>query len=255
MRFFTTPEIAATREESPLPLYHKIFQVIRHKIESGTLKHGQMLPSELDVASSLGVSRVTVKRAFDELALMQLVDRRRGRGTRVTHRYEPKIMRAPLASLIDGLILMGRETTVDVLSFQSVPAPSAIAQALKIAPGTAVDRAVRVRSQQQEAFAYYVSHTIALGKSYSAQALRKQARLTLFHQLGVRVAEVDQIISAGSASSEVALALQVPVGSSVLELVRIYFDAGKRPIDHLQCFYRADRFQYHMRLSTSERHK
>ena len=253
MNAFSPAERLAVHSAQPMPLYHQIFQVLRQKIEGGELRHGELLPSELEIAEQLGVSRVTVKRALDDLEAAAMVDRKRGRGTQVTYRYEPKMLRAPLTSMLESLSIMGRETSVSVLSFERIGAPESVASALKIAAGAPVDRAVRVRASAGLPFAYYVSHTLPLGDGFNAKSLKTHPRLELFQMLGVRLREVDQVITACAASAEMAKALGASIGSALLQLTRIYIDAQHRPVDHLLGFYRPDRFQYHMHLTAPER--
>ncbi|RME67622.1 MAG: GntR family transcriptional regulator, partial [Alphaproteobacteria bacterium] len=68
----------------PTPLYHQIYVLMREKIISGVYHDGSLIPSEHELEKMFGVSRITAKRALDELASEGLVTRRRGRGTTVT---------------------------------------------------------------------------------------------------------------------------------------------------------------------------
>ena len=58
-----------------------------------------------------------------------------------------------------------------------------------------------------------------------------------------------QSISARLADAEVARLLQVDVGSALLAVQRLVFDADDRPVQWLQGLYRPDRYQYQMQLS------
>ncbi|MBP8938010.1 MAG: GntR family transcriptional regulator, partial [Agrobacterium sp.] len=49
------------------PLYLKLRQTIEDAINGGRLKHGDALPPERDIAESACVSRVTVRKAVDDL--------------------------------------------------------------------------------------------------------------------------------------------------------------------------------------------
>lgn len=66
------------------PAYQQILRHLAFAIESGDLEPGERLPPERDLALKLGVSRMTVRRAFDELARRRLVERGVGRGTFVS---------------------------------------------------------------------------------------------------------------------------------------------------------------------------
>ena len=53
---------------SPTPLYHQLFSLLKARILDGTLALGLRLPPEEQLASLFKVSRITAKRAMDDLA-------------------------------------------------------------------------------------------------------------------------------------------------------------------------------------------
>ncbi len=272
---FTDTDARAVSNTQAAPLYHQLYALLKSKIESGELAQGSLLPSEIELAERFSVSRITTKRALNELGRDGLVERRAGRGTHVRLRPPANpVLRAPLTGNLESLNVMGRETTVEVLSFERVPAPKSISDALKIKPHTLVDRAVRVRRHQGLPFAYYLSHTIVLKDSATVKDasrtdsaaksgpqamnrknLKTQTRLEIFRAMGIKLAEVDQVLNAVAASADVAHALNLSVGAPVLSLTRTYIDSEGRIVDHLVGLYRPDRFEYHMHLSTLDRRK
>ena len=64
--------------EDTRPLYQKIAEALTEAIGTGALGVDRKLPSERSLAAHLGVSRVTVRRALDELAASGLLKRRQG---------------------------------------------------------------------------------------------------------------------------------------------------------------------------------
>lgn len=68
------------------PLYEQIKEEIRQRIANGIWPTGTVLPSENDLASSLGVAVGTVRRALSDLAIDGIVARRPKTGTVVTGR-------------------------------------------------------------------------------------------------------------------------------------------------------------------------
>jgi GntR family transcriptional regulator len=273
---FTDTDARAVCTTQAVPLYHQLYALLKSKIESGELPQGSLLPSEIELAERFAVSRITSKRALNELGRDGLVERRAGRGTHVRVRPPSSpVLRAPLTGNLESLNVMGRETTVEVLSFERIPAPKSISDALKIKPHTLVDRAVRVRRNQGLPFAYYLSHTIVLKDSAKDNAvshtdsaaaksgpqamnrknLKSQTRLEIFRAMGIKLAEVDQVLNAVAANAEVAHALNLSVGAPVLSMTRTYIDSEGRIVDHLVGLYRPDRFEYHMHLSTLDRRK
>lgn len=252
MRHFNADDRANLRTDQPSPLYHQLYLVVKRKIEGGDLRQGALLPAEKDIAEYFSVSRITVKRALDDLEAEGYVSRKRGRGTHVTYKYEPKVLRAPLNNMLESLAVMGRETQVRLIEFARVTAPPQVVDALRITPDQVVERATRVRLAEGLPFAHYLSWTIPIGAGMDPEALKTASRLDLFQRLGIHLKEVDQVITAIAADTTLAQRLIVRVGDPLLQVTRIACDQRNRPIDYLISCYRSDRFVYHMKLSASD---
>lgn len=69
--------------KEPIALYQQIQQEIKMQIISGRLKPGDKLPAEQQLCQHYSVSRITAKRAIDELAAEGLVRRIKGSGSYV----------------------------------------------------------------------------------------------------------------------------------------------------------------------------
>ncbi len=67
-----------------IPLYEKIFNYIFDKIKEGTLKNGDRVSSEKELADQFNVSRITSKKALELLSQYKLVERIQGKGTFVS---------------------------------------------------------------------------------------------------------------------------------------------------------------------------
>src|SRR4051812_876575 len=51
----------------PLPLYHRVYAVLRQQIEEGRWQPDPTMPSEHQLASTFSVSRITIRRALQRL--------------------------------------------------------------------------------------------------------------------------------------------------------------------------------------------
>src|ERR1700720_197279 len=65
---------------------------IKSMIVSGTLRAGDRLPREADLAADLGLSRSSLREAVKALSLMNILDVRRGDGTYVTSLQPPLLL-------------------------------------------------------------------------------------------------------------------------------------------------------------------
>ena len=108
---FSPHLIGQLSKASPTPLYHQLFSILKARIVDGTLSLGLRLPPEERLADLFKVSRITAKRAMDDLADEGLVERRRGRGTHVIYQYSPKPVHAPLTGMLLEIQSMARNST------------------------------------------------------------------------------------------------------------------------------------------------
>lgn len=59
----------------------QVYDIIVRKIANGTWKKGEKIPSEIDLARELGVSRVTLKMALQKLNTLGIIETRVGEGS------------------------------------------------------------------------------------------------------------------------------------------------------------------------------
>ncbi len=93
LEFATRPEQAAGAEALGFrPLYRQVKAIFVRRLVEGVWSPGTALPSEGQLASEIGVSQGTVRKALDELAAENLLVRRQGRGTFVAEHDERRIL-------------------------------------------------------------------------------------------------------------------------------------------------------------------
>lgn len=236
-------------ERLPTPLYHQIFLVLRDRIREGGFKTGAILPGEQELSRLFDVSRITVKRAMNELAAHGFVTRHRGRGTVVTHNTAAPVVQGRFDTLFDALKRMGLETEVELLDVLDLEADEDLAVAMGIAPGARVQRSVRLRRLEDDTFSYLISHVpLQIAQRYTRSDLETKPMLELLRRAGAEAVEADQTITAAAAEPQIASALKIAPGSPLLKIVRIMRDDEGRAIQHIVAYYRPERFRYHMRM-------
>jgi GntR family transcriptional regulator len=232
------------------PLYHQIYLIMRQRIVDGEFGTGGTLPSEQELAEFHWVSRITAKRALDELANDGLVVRERGRGTRVVEGRAGVRISGQGTGAFDVLLAMGGETEVAVMEFGYGPADDDVAAALGLPAGTTVQRAVRVRSVDGDPFSHLTTHVPeAIGRTYEKADLAKTPLLALLERAGVTPATADQAVSATLADMVVADRLGIGVGAPLLRIRRVVRDGEGRAIEVLVALYRSDLYRLTMTLS------
>lgn len=118
---------------NPIPLYEQVKRSIKAQILDGHYPPGEMLPAEREFCEQFDVSRITVKRALDELAAEKTVIRLQGKGTIVANALIEDDARA-----VEGFSKMcrrqGVESTSHVLDIKQFPADAMIRNAFGLPP-------------------------------------------------------------------------------------------------------------------------
>lgn len=238
-------------KESPTPLYFQLYDLLKGMILNGTLPYGERMPTEEQLADTFSVSRITAKRAMDELAAEDLVERRRGKGTHITYKYTPKPVKAPLVGMLQEIESMARNTHAIILTCEMLQPPQDIRDELGLDAGDTALHLVRVREREGTKFAYYTSWTAGVKMPRRKSVFENKPRLTYFRENGLEITHVTQTISAVAADETLAKALEIPLGSPLLSLERrSYNKTGdtEQLRDYMHVLYNPDHFQYKMDL-------
>ena len=239
---------------SPLPLYHKVYLLLKQRLAAGDFSGGAPMPGENALAMEYGVSRLTIRRSLEALEAEGLVKRRQGRGTFAAPAPPPSGgHESDIDSLMAHLAYMGMQTKVRLIDLQVEAAQPAVALRLELEPGSPVHRSVRVRSHDGLPFSHLTTYVPDdIGRRIRREDLGSRPILGIFRDLGVQVAHAEQAISAVLAEPQEAALLEVPVGSALLSLRRLVRDASGRPVELLHALYRPDRYEYRMDMRAHE---
>lgn len=235
---------AQVQRKAALPLYHQIYTALRDEILSGALPFGASVPTEFEISDRFGVSRITARRAMQELADFGLVERRRRIGTRVIHRSAPRAEEDDPERTIDSLIAFARETVVTIIEFGRAEASPEVAAILEVEPGAEIIRAVRMRSAGGEPLGLIESVLPIEAAAYvSESSLAETPLLELLKQCGEPIMAGQQVVSAVGASLKVAGLLGLDPQAPVLRVERLLRTVGKRPLARTVAQYRGDRYR------------
>ncbi|MEE4453997.1 GntR family transcriptional regulator [Novosphingobium resinovorum] len=230
--------------DAAIPLYHQIYLTLRDEITRGDRPFGSPVPTEMELADNYDVSRITARRALDELATGGFVERRRRLGTHVIFRAASKPIEANIDQAVESLIAFGQNTAVKVLEVVTEPASEATAQKLGLVEGEPAIRAVRLRSTSNGPLGLIVSHMRAgLGVSVTPERLTERPILSLLRDAGVKIGGAVQTIEAMVADPEMAERLQCEPRAAVLHVERMVEDAAGVTVLVTNAYYRADRYR------------
>ena len=171
-----------------VPLYHQIGKNIKGLIGDQTLQVGDAVPPEWDLSALYGVSRLTVRRALDELVREGLLKRRHGVGTFVADPGTTRITPSKL-SFTHKMRQMGLTPDSQIVSLNVIPALPHVADHLRVVEGTPVVELVRVRLADEEPIMLETAYLVqARFPDLSAQTLTNESSLYEFLYTRYRVA-------------------------------------------------------------------
>ena len=125
-------------------LYKDIAKKLRFRINSDEFAIGDLLPTERQLMQEYQASRVSIRKAIEELVALDLIEKKQGSGTFITHK-EVIHQLVPLRSGQERSQEGGAILSSEVLEFAIVCSDSEIAKRLKIEPTDRVYRTKRIR--------------------------------------------------------------------------------------------------------------
>ena len=225
------------------PLYLKLRGRVEKAISEGVLASGDALPSERDIAEFADVSRVTVRKAVQDLVRDGILVQRHGSGTFVSKsdtRVEQPLSR--LTSFTEDMARRGWNAHSQWLERGLFsPSPEEIV-ALALAPGDEVARIGRLRVADDRPLAIERA-------SISARMLPDPETVdtSLYAALethGFRPVRAIQRISATNLGDDDAQLLQVQPGDAGLKIERISYLESGRVVEFTRSLYRGDAYDF-----------
>ena len=141
-----------------MPMYLQIYQILKKDILSNVYVKGELIPSEALLQKKYDVSRITARQAIAQLEQDGLVERARGKGTRVKmqDRIEEDLLH--IKSFTDEMRERGMEPGTSYAHMEIVNADRECAQIFQCEEGDEIYRLSRVRTANGEPIVYFVTY-------------------------------------------------------------------------------------------------
>jgi GntR family transcriptional regulator len=207
------------------------------------LEVGEAIPSERQLTSDLGVSRLTVRAALDELVRDGYLDRRHGSGTYVT---EPKIAQPlTLTSFSEEMRRRGMVPGSRTLELTVTPAGARMARRLQVSPEEPLLRVRRLRLADAEPMAVEVLHIPeALVPGLSRADLENRSFYELLaERYEIVIGSGTQTIEPTVTNEEESEALGVPLHTPAFLFERTTVSESGRIVEFVRSIYRGDRYR------------
>jgi GntR family transcriptional regulator len=250
-RFLKDRGMVATEDNKSQPRYQDVADVLIDEISVGEFPVGSMLPTELELCERFGVSRYTVREALRRLEEMGLVARRQGSGTVVQATSAGAGFVQTVHSL-SQLLQYPPETRLFVEERKLLKTDRGNARLLQSPIGQKWFRLSGVRRVHASGQPICWSD-IYLAPEYKGVADFLDMRAgpvysTVEREYKVQIDHVGIEMFASTVPDELAPALEVESGTSVMTIIRRYTSRENRTFEISVSIHPEGRFTYNFEL-------
>ncbi len=243
---------SSPRLDAHSSLHSQIKEILKTRILEGMYTANQRMPSESELMSAFGVSRITVRQAMAVLQSEGLVYSVHGKGSFVSR---PRAFQdlGSLQGFGSAMRQMGYETHSRVLSVKMMRPTPEIQEILKLGKGTKVNELRRLRFLNREPISVDVSYLPSeLGERLAKEDLANRDVFSILeNNFQIPLGHADlQINSTILEDESLAALLRVDLGSPILYIERTIYTARGEPLEFEKLYYRGDAFQFKVRVGT-----
>jgi GntR family transcriptional regulator len=236
----------------PTTAYRKVADSLRAAIRGHDDGEGRRLPTEAELARAHGVSRQTVRRAYQELVADGLVKRTAGRGTFSL----PQGQYLRSFGSIEDLLALSVDTALEVVDPLELVSDTNAWSDLGLHTSETYRISFR-RLHDSLAFCFttvYLPVDMGL-RLRNISWLRRRGSTSrdtilglLERTLNVPVLGAKQTVSAVLPQLRIAQLIECPPGRPVIRIDRLYFDENGRTVELATNFFNPDRYTYRLEI-------
>ena len=226
--------------EGTRPKYRRLYQTIEECVESEVFGPGERVPSERALAEGLGISRVTVRKAFSELFQYGMLDRKHGAGTYVPKPIEKSV--SSVASFTEDMARHRLTPSSKTVSVKKIIPDAHLDLVFRLEPGQSVIEIRRIRYANDFAIAYevvIVPDNVLPDLQNIGQSLYKD-----MEQMGYRPSSAVQRIKALNANKIHAAMLDINPGAAILHIERHGVVENGSVVEYTNSYYRSDSYEF-----------
>jgi len=240
-------------KNTSVPLYKQISNILELQIKKEIYKPLTKFPTEVELIKKFKVSRVTIRKAIQDLIKKGLVETEQGKGTFVKKKSFYYSL-DNLKSFYEVLVQGGIEPETELVKFGSVKAIEQIKNHLEISNNEKVIRILRL---------YYVDgipiglSQISLHPRFSGIVTEEEVRNhpameILVKKSDYKIGKAYIDVFAEGANQMVQKLLGIPKDYPILGIERILYSTNNEPLEHLFLWLLSDKYRFSLNLEGSD---
>lgn len=224
-----------------IPLHKKIHLDLLEKIQNGEYPENQLIPTEMELAEQYQVSRPTVRQAVQALVDEGYLEKRKKRGTIVTH---PKIQQEfthVIESFDSEMNRKGMIPKTKILNFQQTTANQEVAENLNLSLSDPVYKLTRLRYAEDKPVVLVTSYIPAeLFPKFQSVDFTKEKMYQVFEEMGHPIRTVTRKLEVIKADETISDLLDVAEDDPLFYFHTQGFSNDRLPVEYSISKYRGD---------------
>lgn len=227
------------------PRYLIVIEQIKEKIMDGELVRGERLPSEVDFAKELGVSRNTLREALRILEEESIIVRKHGIGTFVNKQPEFTGGLEELFSITDLIEKGDKQAGTEILFTGYVDPHGDDIEELNLEKNEQVLLMKRVRTANDKPLVYCIDKIPAklLEKGYR---LNQESVFLSLEEAGIMISYAEAEIKTIGFHEEISEVMNCDKDTPLLILRQIHYDSNNRPVLSSINFFNSDQISFNV---------
>ena len=233
----------ARQTDREIPIYREIENYILDAIRDGKLRKGRIIPSEEDFCVMFHTSRMTVRRAIDELVAGNILYRIKGKGTFVSNYNFEKTMNIS-TGWSKTMQAQGHRTKTKVLNYTRMEADEYVAKNLEIQPGAPVILLERLRYADDEPVLIEKAFlNAARVEGIMNYEFREESLYDVFRErFDIKLNHVYQKLYTKTVTGEYARMLFQAKSATALVMENTSFDHRAEPVEFTICSINGNKY-------------
>jgi DNA-binding GntR family transcriptional regulator len=234
---------------APTPLYVQVKNILREQILNEEFGIGAQLPTEADLCEKHNISRITAKRALDDLAIAGVIRRIQGKGTFVSKKL---LITDEVAGFSKSIRQYGLTPSSQILSIETIESDDNLRKTFVLPPDdtqgfTAIKRLLFVEDRPASVITSIFPDS--LGKRIIEYKLENASLYDLIKRiLGRSVIWSESILTPVIPAPDTIKLLRISPGSPHFHNRQISYVSGDIPVELGLGIFSADIFQWRSRM-------
>jgi GntR family transcriptional regulator len=231
------------------PVWRQLFLQISEFIDAGTIVQGASLPPERDLAQTLGVSRATVKRCYDELRGMSHVEGKGRAGSVVRSITQVQPTLGKLKGFTQEMQELGKVPSTEIVE-QVILSDRMMASVFNRPSTAQFLRLVRIRKADgvpmTREVAWYDLTLVPELATWDA----KSSAYAFIVMHGVSLVNAEQTVEAVLSSTQEAKVFGFDAPGPCLLFKRKTYSTKEQLVEYVEGTFRGDAYLYRLKLET-----